>query len=212
MKILVLNSGSSSQKACLYEIGESLPNHPPACLWEGRIEWGGETSATVETNSKGVVQKKHVTVPSLLGRAPAEVIHPHARTPVPANSKLIASAFREKVQAVNRVLEDPSRSEEVFEPARLAGGDGRGANEVEFPVCGHPVDHRRLNERVAINDHYVLGLMRVFGRQILRQQFRIGALFAFGNVSPAINLLGVDSGKHSAVPRSEIHVRQKWAQ
>ena len=64
MKILVLNSGSSSQKACLYEIGESLPNHPPACLWEGRIEWGGETSATVETNSKGVVRKKHVTVPS----------------------------------------------------------------------------------------------------------------------------------------------------
>ena len=62
MKILVLNSGSSSQEACLYEIGESLPNHPPACLWEGRIEWGGETSATVETNSKGVVQKKHVTV------------------------------------------------------------------------------------------------------------------------------------------------------
>ena len=64
MKILVLNSGSSSQKACLYEIGESLPNHPPACLWEGRIEWGGETSAAVETNSKGVIQKKHVTVPS----------------------------------------------------------------------------------------------------------------------------------------------------
>jgi hypothetical protein len=54
--------------------------------------------------------------------------------------------------------------------------------------------------------------MQVFGRQILRQQFRIGALFAFGNVSPAINLLGVDSGKRSAVPRSEIHVRQKWVQ
>jgi hypothetical protein len=54
--------------------------------------------------------------------------------------------------------------------------------------------------------------MEVFGRQILRQQFRIGVLFAFGNVSPAINLSGVDSGKHSAVPRSEIHVHQKWAQ
>src|SRR5271165_2174620 len=38
MKILVLNSGSSSQKACLYEIGETLPNHPSACLWEGRID------------------------------------------------------------------------------------------------------------------------------------------------------------------------------
>jgi hypothetical protein len=69
-----------------------------------------------------------------------------------------------------------------------------------------------LNERVAINDHYILGLMEVFGRQILRQQFRIGVLFAFGNISPAINLSGVDSGKHSAVPRSEIHVHKKWAQ
>jgi acetate kinase len=37
MKILVLNSGSSSQKACLYEIGETLPDDPPACLWERKI-------------------------------------------------------------------------------------------------------------------------------------------------------------------------------
>src|SRR5215471_13652734 len=39
MKILVLNSGSSTQKACLYEIGETLPDDPPACLWERKIEW-----------------------------------------------------------------------------------------------------------------------------------------------------------------------------
>ncbi|HXC44236.1 MAG TPA: acetate kinase [Candidatus Dormibacteraeota bacterium] len=42
MKILVLNSGSSSQKSCLYEIGESLPDNPPACLWQAKIEWHGE--------------------------------------------------------------------------------------------------------------------------------------------------------------------------
>jgi acetate kinase len=43
MKILVLNSGSSSsQKSCLYEIGDSLPNDPPACLWQAKIEWRGE--------------------------------------------------------------------------------------------------------------------------------------------------------------------------
>jgi acetate kinase len=64
MKILVLNSGSSSQKACLYEIGETLPNHPPACLWEGRIEWDGDTATTVVKNSKGVVQKGQLTFPS----------------------------------------------------------------------------------------------------------------------------------------------------
>jgi len=38
MKILVLNSGSSSQKAGLYEIGETLPDDPLPCLWEGKIE------------------------------------------------------------------------------------------------------------------------------------------------------------------------------
>ncbi|HME09251.1 MAG TPA: acetate kinase [Bryobacteraceae bacterium] len=64
MKILVLNSGSSSQKACLYEIGETLPEHPPACLWEGRIEWSGDTAATVVKNYKGFVQKDQLTVSS----------------------------------------------------------------------------------------------------------------------------------------------------
>jgi acetate kinase len=39
MKILVLNSGSSTQKACFYEIGDTLPDDPPACLWERKIEW-----------------------------------------------------------------------------------------------------------------------------------------------------------------------------
>jgi acetate kinase len=64
MKILVLNSGSSSQKACLYEIGETLPNHPPAALWEGKIEWGADTAAIVAKNSQGVVLKEELPVAS----------------------------------------------------------------------------------------------------------------------------------------------------
>jgi Acetokinase family len=64
MKILVLNSGSSSQKACLYEIGGTLPDHPPACLWEGRIEWGGDSAAITVKNSEAVVQKEQLTVTS----------------------------------------------------------------------------------------------------------------------------------------------------
>jgi acetate kinase len=39
MKVLVLNSGSSSQKSCLYEIGETLPAAAPAFTWEGKIEF-----------------------------------------------------------------------------------------------------------------------------------------------------------------------------
>src|ERR1700756_4083673 len=60
MKILVLNSGSSSQKACLYEIGAILPDHPPACLWEGRAEFGDHTATVVVKNSQGVVQKEQI--------------------------------------------------------------------------------------------------------------------------------------------------------
>ena len=64
MKILVLNSGSSSQKACLYEIGEALPNHPTAPLWEGRIEWSGDTAAVVVRNSRGVALREELPVSS----------------------------------------------------------------------------------------------------------------------------------------------------
>src|SRR5215471_12960297 len=51
MKILVLNSGSSSQKACLYEIGEMLPDDPPPCLWERKIE-----SDSVSSRVRGLEQ------------------------------------------------------------------------------------------------------------------------------------------------------------
>jgi acetate kinase len=39
MKILVMNAGSSSQKSCLYEIGDPLPAQPPDPLWEATIDW-----------------------------------------------------------------------------------------------------------------------------------------------------------------------------
>ena len=60
MKILVLNSGSSSQKACLYEIAEVLPENPPPCLWEGKIEWDGETAKAVVKTSHGVAREAQV--------------------------------------------------------------------------------------------------------------------------------------------------------
>lgn len=44
MKILVLNSGSSSQKAGLYQIGDTVPDDPPPSLLDRRIEWDGVSS------------------------------------------------------------------------------------------------------------------------------------------------------------------------
>jgi acetate kinase len=64
MKILVLNSGSSSQKSCLYEIGDSVPTDPPACLWEGKIEWNGDIAEIQIKNAAGKVKKDHTKIAS----------------------------------------------------------------------------------------------------------------------------------------------------
>lgn len=52
MKILVLNSGSSSQKSSLYDIGSSLPDSPSMPIWEGKIEWAGEDAEIVVRTSR----------------------------------------------------------------------------------------------------------------------------------------------------------------
>jgi acetate kinase len=67
MKILVLNSGSSTQKACLYEIGEFLPDHPLSCLWEGRIEWKGDLAEVAVKTCGGVVEREQVRLSSREG-------------------------------------------------------------------------------------------------------------------------------------------------
>jgi acetate kinase len=64
MKILVLNSGSSSQKSALYEITGALPEHPPAPAWQGKIEWDGGQADIQAQNSQGAQVEARVKVAS----------------------------------------------------------------------------------------------------------------------------------------------------
>jgi len=64
MKVLVLNSGSSSQKSCLYEIGDVLPEVPPAWLWQATIEWQGESGQAEIKNGRGSSRKERLKVGS----------------------------------------------------------------------------------------------------------------------------------------------------
>jgi acetate kinase len=64
MKILVLNSGSSSQKSALYEISGALPGQPPTPAWQGKIEWNGDQAEMQVQNSKGANLKHHLNVES----------------------------------------------------------------------------------------------------------------------------------------------------
>ena len=64
MKILVLNSGSSSQKACIYQVADVLPENPPAPLWEGKIEWHDDTATLTIRNSCGIARNKKLKITS----------------------------------------------------------------------------------------------------------------------------------------------------
>src|ERR1700758_2639904 len=88
MKILVLNSGSSSQKACLYEIGETVPDHPPIPWWQGKIEWSADTAAIAVKNSQGVTFKEEVPV-----SCREQVIQQLLRTALEGNARVIASTL-----------------------------------------------------------------------------------------------------------------------
>lgn len=64
MKILVLNSGSSSQKSALYEISGGPPPDPPVPVWQGEIEWGRNQAEIRVRNSAGADKRNRLTVES----------------------------------------------------------------------------------------------------------------------------------------------------
>jgi acetate kinase len=64
MKILVLNSGSSSEKACLYDMDEAVQDHSSVPLWKGRIEWSRNSAVIAVKNSQGVTFKEQLPVGS----------------------------------------------------------------------------------------------------------------------------------------------------
>ncbi len=64
MKVLVLNSGSSSQKSSLYEIADALPENPLPPLWEGKIEWADGKAQYSIKNSAGASAKEVVSAGS----------------------------------------------------------------------------------------------------------------------------------------------------
>lgn len=72
MKILVLNAGSSSQKSCLYDLGESIPNIPPVPIWEAQLDWTvSQVGGVLEVKSNDIereseVKKKETALKALL--------------------------------------------------------------------------------------------------------------------------------------------------
>lgn len=60
MKILVLNAGSSSQKASLYDLAAPLPQDAPTPLWEGKLDWRDGTAMIEARNPSGISDKARI--------------------------------------------------------------------------------------------------------------------------------------------------------
>lgn len=71
MKILVLNAGSSSQKSCLYQLNDSLPQLPIQPLWEAKIDWSRHQGvAEIKVKASAVLEEELPTEsrPSVMSR------------------------------------------------------------------------------------------------------------------------------------------------
>ncbi|MEG4403482.1 acetate kinase [Microcoleus sp. MON2_D5] len=91
MKILVLNAGSSSQKSCLYELNDRLPDRPPQPLWEAQIDWN---------HREGVAQLK---VETASGTALEEDFASDSREA--AISRMLETLWQGKTQVINSLKE-----------------------------------------------------------------------------------------------------------
>jgi len=70
MKILVLNSGSSSQKSALFERGAESSDDPIPPLWEGKLQWDGDKEELHVRNRAG--QEIRSEGKAAVHRAPVE--------------------------------------------------------------------------------------------------------------------------------------------
>ena len=62
--ILVLNSGSSSQKSALFDLGPDISDDPVPPLWEGKLEWDGEQEQLAIRNASGKELRETKQTPS----------------------------------------------------------------------------------------------------------------------------------------------------
>ncbi|MEG4114387.1 MULTISPECIES: acetate kinase [unclassified Microcoleus] len=91
MKILVLNAGSSSQKSCLYELNDVLPDRPPQPLWEAQIDW---------THQQGIAELKVKTAKG--DRLEDEFASDSRKDAI---SRMLETLWRGKTQTINNLKE-----------------------------------------------------------------------------------------------------------
>jgi acetate kinase len=116
VRILVLNAGSSSQKSCLYELGEPLPQSPPQPVWEAHMEWAPS------------FQNARLSVKSLQGEAVNEQLD------IDSRRAAIRHMLGTLCQGPSRVLKDFSEVDVVGHRVVHGGQKYRDSTQVTAEV------------------------------------------------------------------------------
>jgi acetate kinase len=176
MKILVLNSGSSSQKSALFELAPGRSTEPAAPLWEGKIEWEGEKEV--------VTVKSHQ--PSALGHQDKRREQEKAK---PEDSR---KSSKDRQESVEKLLEQLWRGDKTV----IGGPD-------EIDVIGHRIVHGgpKLTEPAVITPAVKRAIEDVATIAPLHNQAGLQGIASCEHLFPGVTQVAVfDTGFHRTIP------------
>ena len=134
MKILVLNSGSSTQKSALYDVASDSSAEPVPPLWEGKLEWDGDKETLTIHNSDGKTIKEHAIVQSedrkvsleklltKLWHSPAQVIRDPAEIQIVGHRIVHGGPKLSEPSIINAKVKQAIRDVSAIAPLHNAAG------------------------------------------------------------------------------------------
>src|SRR4051812_42766775 len=134
MKILVLNSGSSTQKSALYDVASDSSAEPVPPLWEGKLEWGGDKEKLTIHNSDGKTIKEDAIVQSegrkasleklltKLWHSPAQVIRDPAEIQIVGHRIVHGGPKLSEPSIINAKVKQAIRDVSAIAPLHNAAG------------------------------------------------------------------------------------------
>ncbi|HEY4880062.1 MAG TPA: acetate kinase [Candidatus Acidoferrales bacterium] len=149
MKILVLNSGSSSLKSSLYDLGAPLPQVAPDPLWQGEIEWSANDAEIKIETSGGTKSKQKLKVASR-----EEATRQLLATLWTGTTRVLASAKEIEVVGHRVVNGGPNHREPAIIDAKVKAA-------IEAAVAFAPLHNQAELDGIAVAEKVIPGVPQV---------------------------------------------------
>src|ERR1700722_12253920 len=149
MKILVLNSGSSSLKSSLYDLGAPLPQVAPDPLWQGEIEWSANDAEIKIETSGGTKSKQKLKVASR-----EEATRQLLATLWTGTTRVLASAKEIEVVGHRVVNGGPNHREPAIIDAKVKAA-------IEAAVAFAPLHNQAEVSGIAVAEKVIPGVPQV---------------------------------------------------